>query len=102
MVGRGGLDELRVSVDADHRVPTGGKLNAHPPGAAAGVQHPRAAADHCVEKACLPCQIGPLSGHPPEALDVPLRMAGAVLGGPPRRLLHGRNGSESTPGWAGS
>ena len=83
---RGLLD--RVDVDPDHGVAALVQHGADPPGSAAAVEHARPRRQHRVDQPGLAAQVLALGRQPPEALDVPLRMAGLGLGHPPRRLGH--------------
>jgi hypothetical protein len=82
------LDEVFISVHADHEVPAGGQLGAHPARAASRVEHPGSSREHGVEQAGFSAKFDPLRGHPAETLDVPPGMTGVVLRHPPRRLAH--------------
>ena len=89
MVLLGGGDQQRVGVHPDHDVAAGVQHSAHPAGAAAGVEDPRARGDQRIEQPGLTAEVGPVGRQPPEPLDVPAGMALRGVRDPTGGSAHG-------------
>ena len=84
-----GRDEFDIDIDADDVMAAAHQVGTDPAGTAACVEDPGPRRDECVDEAGLADQVRPISGHPPKALNVGLRVAGVEVGEPPRLLRHG-------------
>ena len=82
------LDEHRVDVDADDRVPASVQLGADPPRSTPGVEHPRLPRQHRIDEPRFSGEIGAVGCHRPEPFDVPLRVSVVRVGHPAGRFGH--------------
>lgn len=78
MIFFGSGDEHRITVDPHDRMPGFGQERTHPTGSTAGVEYSGGSRDQGIDEASLAGQIVTRCRHRPEALDVPVRVAGIL------------------------